>query len=78
MKPKKLAFKAKDSVKLYAANVKIPVLALRPRREMRTGTAQFANFKKYGIQTYVSENGVHGSSMLVRVSSETLLDLMLF
>ena len=51
---------------LYAANVKISALGLRPRREMRTGTAQFANFKKYGIQTYVSENGVHGSSMLVK------------
>ncbi len=49
---------------LYAADVKIPALALRPRREMRTGEAQFANFKKYNIKTYVSENGVHGSSML--------------
>ncbi len=45
--------------------MKISALALRPRREMKTGEAQFAGFRKHGIQTYVSENGVHGSSMLV-------------
>ena len=58
---------------LYAKDVKIPALGLRPRREMRTGVIQFAEFKKHGIQTYVSENGVHGSSMLVkaRVKGET-------
>ena len=50
---------------LYATGVKIPALGLRPRREMRTGVIQFAEFKKHGIETYVSENGVHGSSMLV-------------
>lgn len=50
---------------LYAKDVKIPALGIRPRREMRTGIIQFTEFKKHGIQTYVAENGVHGSSMLV-------------
>ncbi len=58
---------------LFASGVKIPALGIRPRREMRTGVIQFAEFKKHGIQTYVAENGVHGSSMLVesRVKGDT-------
>lgn len=51
---------------LYSSKVKIPVLALRPASEMKFESVQnqFAAFKKQKIQTYVSENGVHGSSML--------------
>ncbi|MEZ5344267.1 MAG: hypothetical protein R2681_01815 [Pyrinomonadaceae bacterium] len=58
---------------LYAPGVKIPALALRPRSEMGSGQAQFEEFQKYGIKTYVAENGVHGSSMLVesRVNAKT-------
>ncbi|REJ75675.1 MAG: hypothetical protein DWQ47_09415 [Acidobacteria bacterium] len=51
---------------LYSENVKVPLLALRPASEMQrdVSKAQFEDFRKQGHQTYVSENGVHGSSML--------------
>lgn len=51
---------------LFVSKVKIPVLALRPGSEMERESAQmqFKMFKENNIQTYVSENGVHGSSML--------------
>lgn len=51
----------------YSGNLKIPALLLRPRSEMESERAQnqFALFKQQGHQTYVAENGVHGSSMLV-------------
>ena len=51
---------------LYAGDVKIPVLAVRPGREMKSeaSKAQMKAFKELGFTTYVAENGVHGSSML--------------
>ncbi|NNE65240.1 MAG: hypothetical protein HKN33_01635, partial [Pyrinomonadaceae bacterium] len=46
-------------------NVKIPVLALRPGREINENTtAQLKRFRDQGFETYVAQNGVHGSSML--------------
>jgi alpha-beta hydrolase superfamily lysophospholipase len=46
--------------------IEVPVLALRPASEMKNERTrkQFETFKKLGHRTYVSENGVHGSSML--------------
>jgi len=46
--------------------IKIPFLALRPLSEMDTQERkeQFKAMNENGIQTYVAENGVHGSSML--------------
>ena len=51
---------------LFVENLKVPALALRPRAEMERETSQkqFELFQKHKIQTYVSEDGVHGSSML--------------
>ena len=51
---------------LYVEDLKIPALALRPESEMkREGSQnQFKLFNENKIQTYVSNNGVHGSSML--------------
>jgi alpha-beta hydrolase superfamily lysophospholipase len=50
----------------YIPNLKLPLLALRPASEMEIESArqQFALFQKYGKQTYIAKNGVHGSSML--------------
>lgn len=47
--------------------IRIPVLALRPRREMNleSSVQQFALFQDQGHRTFVAEPGVHGSSMLV-------------
>ena len=44
----------------------MPVLALSPRSEMAGRQAQFARLKERGYQTFVAEDGVHGSSMLVK------------
>lgn len=51
---------------LYLDDTETPALVLRPASEMRIDTikAQLAMFKEKGVQTYVAENGVHGSSML--------------
>lgn len=50
----------------YAQDLKAPLLVLRPRREMEYEhvAKQFADFQEMGHQSYVAENGVHGSSML--------------
>lgn len=50
----------------YIPKLKVPALALRPSSEMERETAkkQFQMFEKYGHQTYIAQNGVHGSSML--------------
>lgn len=50
----------------YFEKVTVPLLVLRPQLEMEREGAlkQFQILKEYGHQTYVSENGVHGSSML--------------
>ncbi len=51
---------------LFFSEITIPVLAARPRSEMNENSeAQFAAFRQRGIETYIAENGVHGSSMLV-------------
>lgn len=57
----------------YLDSVAVPVLALSPRSEMRGRKKQFATLKARGFQTFVAENGVHGSSMLVeaRTKSDT-------
>lgn len=50
----------------HATTLTTPLLLLRPRSEMEFNSAktQFELFKKAGHETYVAENGVHGSSML--------------
>jgi dienelactone hydrolase len=49
-----------------ADQLTIPTLALRPLSEMamESSQTQQEKFKSLGFETYVSENGVHGSSML--------------
>lgn len=55
--------------------IRFPVLALRPLREMDldSSVTQFARFEAQGHQTYISDPGTHGSSMLVerRVNGST-------
>lgn len=50
----------------YISSLKLPALVLRPASEMQLERArdQLASFRQHGHRTYVSENGVHGSSML--------------
>lgn len=59
----------------YLTEVNVPVLALRPKREMEIDSVrkQKADFEMHGMQTYVADPGVHGSSMLnpVRVEAST-------
>jgi dienelactone hydrolase len=59
----------------YLDQVKAPALALRPKREMEIDSVrkQKADFEMAGMQTYVADPGVHGSSMLnpVRVAAST-------
>ncbi len=56
-------------------SIDVPVLALRPASEFEIESvqSQMAEFEKHGIQTYVADPGVHGSSMLneARVGSST-------
>jgi hypothetical protein len=49
-----------------SADVRQPVLALRPAREMQVPyvPGQMALFEEQGHRTYVADPGVHGSSML--------------
>ena len=44
----------------------MPVLALRPQHEFEIESVrtQMQEFTAHGIQTYVADPGVHGSSML--------------
>ncbi len=51
----------------FFETLKVPLLLLRPPNEMKNENvkAQFELAKENGHQTYVPENGVHGSSMLV-------------
>ena len=51
----------------YFDTLKTPLLVLRPKREMEIASVkvQFELAKKNNHQVYISENGVHGSSMLV-------------
>ena len=50
----------------FIKDVTVPAIAFRPAREASIESVgnQMAYFKSYGIDTYVSEEGVHGSSML--------------
>lgn len=51
----------------YFETLKKPMLLLRPPNEMEneSSKSQFDLANKFNHQTYVAENGVHGSSMLV-------------
>lgn len=53
---------------LYLEKVTQPLLLLRPKREMEreSSIAQFELANKNGHKTYIAENGVHASSMLVK------------
>lgn len=59
----------------YFDSLKVPLIVFRPAREaaIESVATQLALAKAAGHQTYVSENGVHGSSMLVdtRVEGDT-------
>ena len=48
------------------AELAVPALALRPQQEFEIASvqAQMADFATHGVQTYVANPGVHGSSML--------------
>ena len=50
----------------YLSQIKVPVLALRPQREFEIESVQkqMQQFKALGMQTYIADPGVHGSSML--------------
>lgn len=50
----------------YLSRLDVPVLALRPQSEFEIESvqAQMKEFESHGIQTYVADPGVHGSSML--------------
>ncbi len=51
----------------YLKNISIPLLLLRPQREMERQSSidQLKLAKAHNHQTYIAINGVHGSSMLV-------------
>jgi len=59
----------------YSEKITVPVLALRPIREMEVPyvPGQMKIFQEHGHQTYIADPGVHGSSMLneTRVGSST-------
>lgn len=50
----------------FFEEITVPLLVLRPQSEMEREGAQqqFRLIREYGHDTYVAENGVHGSSML--------------
>jgi dienelactone hydrolase len=50
----------------YVSQIDVPALALRPHSEFEVESvqAQMKEFEAHGIQTYVANPGVHGSSML--------------
>jgi alpha-beta hydrolase superfamily lysophospholipase len=59
----------------YLADLKTPALALCPKSEFENKSvqAQMKEFEEFGVQTYVADPGVHGSSMIndERVGSST-------
>ena len=57
----------------FVEGLKVPLLALRPASEMEYEDvkAQLEMIKSFGHQTFISENGVHGSSMLVEERTES-------
>jgi len=54
-------------VQQFIKDLAVPALALRPSKEyeMDSVREQMDRFKDLGVRTYVSDPGVHGSSMLV-------------
>lgn len=50
----------------FSGKLEIPALMLRPASEMERESVreQWELFQQQGLETYVAENGVHGSSML--------------
>ena len=50
----------------YLDDLAVPALALRPQREYEIDSVQnqMEEFDRMGVQTYVADPGVHGSSML--------------
>ncbi|MFT5232220.1 MAG: hypothetical protein ACI9UQ_000239 [Candidatus Krumholzibacteriia bacterium] len=50
----------------HSGELEVPVLALRSAREMENESTQkqLALFKEQGLQAFVADPGVHGSSML--------------
>ncbi len=60
----------------YMAEIKVPVMLLRPKKEMEYPPVkeQFERAKDLGFFTYVAAFGVHGSSMFVedRTKSSTI------
>ena len=60
---------------LYLAELSVPALALRPQSEFENPSVQkqMEEFELHGVETYVADPGVHGSSMLVakRVDGST-------
>ena len=67
----------------YVTNLRLPALALRPQGEYEVDSVkiQMADFAAAEIQTYVSDPGVHGSSMLnaerVGASTEATWNIVL-
>ena len=59
----------------YLSQVDMPVLALRPQREFEIESVQkqMQRIEALGMQIYVADPGVHGSSMLnaERVAAST-------
>jgi alpha-beta hydrolase superfamily lysophospholipase len=55
---------AKCRPSLYAKDVQVPVLALRPANEAARTKEQLELFQSLEFETYVAKPGTHGSSML--------------
>ena len=57
----------------YFESIQIPLLVLKPRSEMDSESSkrQFELADQYGHETFIAENGVHGSSMLVEERTKT-------
>jgi len=60
----------------YLESIEVPLIILKPQSEMdsESSARQFELAYKYDHQTYISENGVHGSSMLVMDRTESDVD----
>ena len=50
----------------YLADLNTPALVLRPQKEFKIDSVQtqMKEFERFGVQTYIANPGVHGSSML--------------
>lgn len=58
----------------YAGQTKAPILVFRPPAELHLPSVaeQWQEFEKMGVNLFVPQNGVHGSSMLnpIRVRAD--------